>query len=136
MPLSGVRISWLMLARNSDLARLASRARRWARSSCMFCTSTVSMDSSSSAVAWATWRCISSRASWSRPARALMRSSSGGSSGGSAARGAWGSPRCSRARAASASSRGRCRRRQVAVVVAPSSRAASTSSTPATPTWR
>ncbi len=34
MPLMGVRISWLMFARNSDLARLAASAPDFASLSC------------------------------------------------------------------------------------------------------
>ena len=71
-PFIGVRISWLMLARNSDLARLASRARRRAMSSSRFCTSTASSVSRSSCVAWSMRCCISARASSRAWAMVLM----------------------------------------------------------------
>ncbi|KWV84675.1 hypothetical protein PFLmoz3_05713 [Pseudomonas fluorescens] len=60
MPLSGVRISWLMLARNSDLIRLASRASLRARSSSMFWISMVSRFWRTSSVAWSMLCCSSS----------------------------------------------------------------------------
>ncbi|MNO92473.1 hypothetical protein D3C76_840500 [compost metagenome] len=72
MPLSGVRISWLMLARNSDLIRLASSASLRARSSSMFWISMVSRFCRTSSVAWSMLCCISSWALCRASAMRLM----------------------------------------------------------------
>ena len=59
IPLSGVRISWLVLAKNSDFIRLALSASRRARSSSIFCTSTVSNVSRRSILVCSILRCSS-----------------------------------------------------------------------------
>ncbi|MNP32675.1 hypothetical protein D3C76_1258720 [compost metagenome] len=80
MPLSGVRISWLMLARNSDLIRLASRASLRARSSSMFWISMVSRFWRTSSVAWSMLCCNSSCAFCRVPAMRLMPEANSSSS--------------------------------------------------------
>ncbi|MNH15203.1 hypothetical protein D3C79_748120 [compost metagenome] len=80
MPLSGVRISWLMLARNSDLMRLASRASLRAMSSSMFWISMVSRFWRTSSVAWSMLCCSSSWAFCRVSAMRLMPRASSSSS--------------------------------------------------------
>ncbi|MCY1548947.1 hypothetical protein D9M68_850910 [compost metagenome] len=80
MPLSGVRISWLMLARNSDLIRLASRASLRAKSSSMFWISMVSRFCRTSSVAWSMLCCNSSWAFCRDSAMRLMPDASSSSS--------------------------------------------------------
>src|SRR5690554_4080289 len=81
MPFSGVRISWDMLARNSDLIRLASSASLRAKSSSMFWISMVSRVSRRSPVAWSMFCCISAWAWLSSDAISFRPDSSCSNSG-------------------------------------------------------